>query len=362
LNDPNAVHDAKSFQRAVSDINFAFNWLYADSKDIAYYQSGWYPKRAPGTSPDFPVLGTGPYDWRNMNTDIHTSSLLGYARHPNAINQPFIVSWNNKQAPKWSAADDNYAWGAAFRAQMLMDPIRSDLKRGRKVSVERLVQVMDEAATQDLRGAKLLPVLLRAVGKPKDANTLDAVRKLGFWHRDGSHRRDLGEDGHYDDDFAVTVMDAWWPRLRAAEFRPVLGKKLYAQMLRMLEPGEPKETASHSSPAFESDWYGQVSKDLRTLFPGKGGHKPRGRFSRVYCGGGSRAKCRKVLRASLRAALNVTKEQLYGKDPHCASRPEASCSDETVSTSASGISIPAFPLQNRPTFQQTVEPTKKLPR
>jgi hypothetical protein len=60
--------------------------------------------------------------------------------------------------------------------------------------------------------------------------------------------------------------------------------------------------------------------------------------------------------------MKVTKQQLYGKDPHCTDRPEASCSDETVSTSASGVSIPPFPLQNRPTFQQTVEPEKKLPR
>jgi hypothetical protein len=104
-----------------------------------------------------------------------------------------------------------------------------------------------------------------------------------------------------------------------------------------------------------------VSKDLRTLFPGGSG-KPRGRYSRIYCGGGSRARCRAALRATLKAALNVTKEQLYGKDPTCASKPEAICSDETISTSASGVSIPPFPLQNRPTFQQTVEPTKKLPR
>jgi hypothetical protein len=82
----------------------------------------------------------------------------------------------------------------------------------------------------------------------------------------------------------------------------------------------------------------------------------------VYCGGGSRAKCRAALRSSLRAALGVTRQQLYGQDSHCSSRPEASCSDETVSTSASGVSIPAFPLQNRPTYQQTVEPTRKLAR
>jgi acyl-homoserine lactone acylase PvdQ len=358
LNDPGAVHDARSFQRAASDINFAFNWLYSDAKDIAYYQSGWYPQRAPGTSPDFPIFGTGPFDWRGMNTDLHTEKVLSYGRHPNAINQPFIVSWNNKQAPRWSAADDNYHWGSAFRAQLLMDPIRSDLRRGRHITVQRLVQIMDEAATQDLRGVKLLPVLLKAVGKPGDKQLAAAVKLLRRWHARGSHRRDLNKDGHYDDDAAVTLMDAWWPRLRQAEFKPVLGGALYAQMLRMLVPNDPKETAGHSSPSFETDWYGQVLKDLQTLY----GPKPRGGYSRVYCGGGSRANCRAALRKSLRAALGVTRAQLYGKDSHCSSRAEASCSDETVSTSVSGVSIPAFPLQNRPTYQQTVEVTRRMPR
>jgi len=184
------------------------------------------------------------------------------------------------------------------------------------------------------------------------------VKLLRRWHSRGSHRRDLNKDGHYDDDAAVTLMDAWWPRLRQAEFRSVLGGALYAQMLRMLVPNDPKETAGHSSPAFETDWYGQVLKDLQTLY----GPKPRGRYSRIYCGGGSRAKCTAALRKSLRAAVGVTRAQLYGKDSHCSSRAEASCSDETVSTSASGVSIPAFPLQNRPTYQQIVEVTRRLAR
>jgi acyl-homoserine lactone acylase PvdQ len=359
LNDPGAVKNARSFQRAVSDINFAFNWLYADAKNIAYYQSGWYPQRAPRTSPDFTIFGTGPFDWRGLNSDLHTSRLLSYGGHPNAINQRFIVSWNNKQAPRWAAADDNYSYGATFRSQLLTDPIARDLRRGRKISVQRLVQIMDEAATQDVRGVKLLPVLLKAVGKPGDSKLVAAVKLLRGWHARGSHRRDLNKDGHYDDDAAVTLMDAWWPRLRGAEFRPALGGALYSAMLRMLVPGEPKETAGHSSPAFSTDWYGQVSKDLRTLF---GSRRPRGAYSRVYCGGGSRARCRTALRKSLAAALKVSRDQLYGRDSHCASRAEASCSDETISTSASGVSIPPFPLQNRPTYQQTVELRKRLPR
>jgi hypothetical protein len=31
-------------------------------------------------------------------------------------------------------------------------------------------------------------------------------------------------------------------------------------------------------------------------------------------------------------------------------------------TIASAIPVPDFPFQNRPTFQQTVEPTRTLPR
>ena len=201
-------------------------------------------------------------------------------------------------------------------------------------------------------------MLLKALGKPKDPKLARGHEAARRWHARGSHRRDLNRDGHYDDDAAVTLMDAWWPRLRQAEFRQTLGGALYAQMLEMLVPNDPKETAAHSSPSFETDWYGQVLKDLQTLY----GPKPRGRYSRIYCGGGSRSKCTAALRESLRAALGVSRQQLYGKDPNCSSRPEASCSDETISTSASGVSIPNFPLQNRPTYQQIIEVMRRLPR
>jgi acyl-homoserine lactone acylase PvdQ len=103
LNDPGFVHDPQSFMAAAGDINFGFNWAYVDSSHIAYYQSGWYPQRAAGTSPDFPVLGTGEYDWTGR---------LGFDAHPHVVDQDYLVSWNNRQAPGWSAADDQYAYGS----------------------------------------------------------------------------------------------------------------------------------------------------------------------------------------------------------------------------------------------------------
>jgi acyl-homoserine lactone acylase PvdQ len=361
LNNPDFTRDSKSFQRAASDINFAFNWFYVDAKDIAYYQSGWYPKRAPKTSPDFPIWGTGKYDWRGFDSDLHQEQLLPYSRHPNIVNQDYIVSWNNKQARGWAAADDNYHYGSVFRSSLLEDPIKSLFKRGKKMTLQRLAQIMEEAATQDLRGVKLLPVVLRAIGKPKDPKLAAAVKLLDNWRRHGSHRRDLNKDGHYDDDAAVTLMDAWWPLLRQAVFQPTLGKSLYDQSLQMLPPDAPHSAIFHEPPYFEIDWWGQVSKDIRDVFNRR---PPRGHYSLKYCGRGSKSRCRVALRASLAQALTVSKQDLYGKDSTCAqeNRVEASCSDETRPTSASGVSIPAFPYINRPTFQQTIELTKKLPR
>ena len=186
LNDPGFVKDAKSFQRAASDINFAFNWLYTDSEDIAYYQSGWYPQRAPRTSPDFPIFGTGPV---RLARAEHGPAHRGGAavRAPPERDQPAVHRVVEQQA------------GAALvggRRQLPLGrrvpraapdgPDRArPAGRGQKVSVQRLVQIMDEAATQDLRGVKLLPVLLRAVGKPRDPKLAAAVKLLRAWHRAG---------------------------------------------------------------------------------------------------------------------------------------------------------------------------------
>jgi hypothetical protein len=101
-----------------------------------------------------------------------------------------------------------------------------------------------------------------------------------------------------------------------------------------------------------------VSKDIRDLFDRR---HVRGRWSRVYCGAGKRAKCRKLLLDTLAAALEVSRNDLYAHGG-CADDPDAACYDQNRWTVASAISVPPFPFQNRPTFQQTVEVTKRLPR
>ena len=87
----------------------------------------------------------------------------------------------------------------------------------------------------------------------------------------------------------------------------------------------------------------------------------RGRWSRVYCGDGKKSACRKLMLNSLAEALDVSKEDLYAHG-ECADDPDPACWDMNRWTVASAIAVPPMPFQNRPTFQQTVEVEKKLPR
>lgn len=352
LNDPGFVDGPESFKEAIDGINFSFNWSYVDERHIAYQVSGWYPHRARGTSPEFPVIGTGRYDWRGWDPETATADWLGLRQRPNAVDADILLSWNNKQAPGWAASDDNYAYGPLQRVQMLSRFVRRGIRGGREMSLAELVQAMEEPATQDLRAVKLLPILLRALGQPRSGELRDAKQTLQQWQKAGGHRRDLDQDGHYEHNDAVMLMDAWWPRLVEAAFRPALGKKLYEEIGDRLSVGDQTgevPDAEPNPPNFFDGWWGYVSKDLRAI----SGKRPRGEFSRSYCGDGSRKRCRDALRDSLREALDVTPEQLYGFD-ECEDDPQPSCWDMNRSTIASGVSVPPFPFQNRPTFQQTV--------
>ncbi len=202
------------------------------------------------------------------------------------------MSWNNDQAPGFSAADDNWSFGSVQRAQLIDTFVRRGLRGGRKLTLNGLVQAMEEPATQDIRGVRVLPTLLRAIGRPRDRASRDALALLASWSRRGAHRRDLDGDGRYDDDAAVTLMDAWWPKAVSAVFARSLKGPAFGAITTMIDVGDHTDVAKPDAPSFYFGWWGYVHKDLRTLF---GRRDPRGRFSRVHCGGGSKRACRRAL-------------------------------------------------------------------
>jgi hypothetical protein len=365
LNDPAYLTGPRAFQEAASHINFGFNWAYVNAHHIAYFESGWFPQRARGTSPDFPILGTGRYDWRGFDPALQTETDIPFSAHPQAIDPTDLVSWNNKQAPRWAAADDNYGYGSIYRMQLIRDHMAGDMRAGHgRMDIAQLAQAMDLAATEDIRIEKLWPLLRTVLGRPADARLRRAISALNTWYRHGGHRWDLGRTGTYSDNGAIETMDAWWPRLLRAEFDPVLGRTVFAALRGMLGFGSVDTGGAPNPPDFAQGWYSYVSKDLRDLLHRsrvRGARRAAGAYSRVYCGRGSLGACRAALRASLLAALTVTAKSMYGHG-YCAGNPQPSCYDQNNWTIVSGLSIKPFPFQNRPTFQQVVELTKTVPR
>jgi acyl-homoserine lactone acylase PvdQ len=346
LSDPGYTTSATTFQKAVSAIDYTFNWFYTDSKDIAYYCSGLLPKRAAGYDWDLPHWGDTAYDDRGY---------VGFDGHARAINPPqgYLVSWNNKPAPQFSAADNDWGYGAVYRSLALEDRVKARIGGGRTVTREQLVEAMMDGGTVDVRGAYLLPSALDVVGTPSDPQDRAAVALLRAWVAKGAHRVDRARTGAYADQAAVALMDAWWDPVGAGTpgFTAALPKEVLRGSLGDLVDLLPQQLDDHprigvGSAFNDVAWYGYVSKDLRQVL-----RRPvAGRYSRTYCG--TLATCRTRLQASLHGAVAALLAQQ--KQTSVGALTYDKSLDDIRSVTAGLVGVRPIDWQNRPTFQQAV--------
>jgi hypothetical protein len=372
MNRPSKVKNASDFQKVMSKINFTFNWFYTDDKDISYFNSGDNPVRAPGTDPEFPAWGTGQWDWQGWDpvTDPSAPGLSGgtniadytpFAQHPRVTNQDYISSWNNKQAPGYRAADDNYSYGPNHRVQSLSERIEAGIAGGNTMSLQEVIDAMEDGGSVDLRGSQDLELMLDVIrdgpgGVP--APLQGDVDVLQSWIDGGAHRRDRDSSGTYDDSRAVAIMDAWWPKALEAAFKPTIGdvdplKDVFAKVQAQMAFDDPPSL--HLGSAYLDGWEGYLSKDLRTLL----GDPVDDPFSRGYCGAGSLAACRTALVNSLQDAITVVDDtgtpQYPAPDSSCPFSDPQRCFDAISFRTVGGVSVDDIEWINRPTWQQAVE-------
>ncbi|MCU0298729.1 MAG: penicillin acylase family protein [Candidatus Nanopelagicales bacterium] len=353
FNQPEKMKNPKAFHESASKIQFTFNWAYQNAKDTAYYLSGAYPKRAKGTSPDFPVLGTGKYDWQGFDAKNYTSDLLAFKKHPKTKNQPVMVSWNNKPAKDWAASDRQWGYGPFYRSNLIEEKLQAAVSGGQKATLAQVVKAMEESATQDIRAAKLLTTVFEAMGTPSDPDVAVAVDKIKAWMADGGHRRDLDKDGAYEHTEAIQILDAWWPKLMTAQFGPGLGDSALTEIQKMIAFGA--NTTRPSAPGFADGWWGYSLQDLKRVLTGA---PVEGGFPVAFCGNGDLTACSTALQDSLKSALSVTAAELYGSGA-CTSDPQPSCWNANRARVTAGVTKPnVYPFQNRPTFQQAVSVEK----
>ena len=353
FNNPNRIRSARDFQRAAHLINFTFNWFYIDRHHIAYYNSGANPVRHPRANPSLPVPAR--LEWRDYNPRTARARIAPFRTHPQVIDQRFITSWNNKQARGFRAADDNFNYGSTYRSTTLDRAIRRRIRGPRRVNVRQVIDATAEAATIDLRALTVLPHALAVIRSApiRGAKLRRAVRRLAAWVRAGSHRIDRNGDGAYEHSDAIRMLDAWWEPLMRAEFQPTLGPELYEALTNIIVIDDPPNL--HLGSAYNGGMYVYANKDLRMVL----NRRVRGPFSRTYCGRGSLARCRRALSRTLLRAVDA--DPYAGTDP-CEAGNTQMCHDAIRFRPTGGITQPAIPWQNRPTFQQAVQVGRRVGR
>jgi acyl-homoserine lactone acylase PvdQ len=267
----NRIRSVKSFFKSAAQSPFTFNVAYADNKHIATYSAGRLPLRNPHVDPRLPTKGTGEFEW---------TGFLSAAKHPFQADPKggLLVNWNNRPAPNWGAADDNWSYGSTHRVQLLLN----GLAKHRRHTLATVASAMNAAATTDLRSFELTPLLdkLLAGSTPPSPREGQMLAALDAWRASGSSRLDRNLDGKADAGAGPAVWDALYPRLADAILAPALGPQL--DFFSSLE-GRNNGPGS----GFEGGRIWLLDKDLKAMV----GEPLKAPFRTKFCGSGDKAAC-----------------------------------------------------------------------
>jgi len=374
---PDYVHDVHSWMAAASQIGYTFNWFYVDDRDTGYFVSGRDPVRNPHADTALPTWGTGAAEWRGFLTP---------AQHVHEVDpaKGYFVSWNNKPAPG-QADDADYDYGQTYRSVMLVRQLKHQFRlTGNKVTRADVVKAMEAAASQDLDGLTVVPLLLKYVaGHRHPAGVTAMLDQLRTWQRAGAHRvKAQPGDTEYAHAAAVAIADELVPNLIRAFYDRILGSggvsgvsstggaalAGYA-VLPMQWVNTPNSGGAHLGSAYDGGYEGYLMSTLQQLL----GRHPADGFSapltRHECYGGP---------STCRAAVNAALQKTYRALVQANGTSDVSSWTASTDSKAAGqampvydaiqfralgiVGQPAIDWQNRPTFQQVVEFPRHRPR
>jgi acyl-homoserine lactone acylase PvdQ len=375
---PALTHDVRSWMASAAKIGFTFNWFYVDDRDTGYFVSGADPVRSGDVDPSLPTWGTGTSEWQGfLPADQHVHDVDPAAG--------FFVSWNNKPAPGFAAADDQYGYGQVFRSVMLVRQLQARLAaHGGRVTRAEVVQAMETAASQDLDGVTVLPLLLKYLdGRPEPAGVAAMLDQLRPWIAAGAHRRKAADgDAQYAQAAAVAIADELMPNLIRALYDPIFadggvgaagsngGASAPAyNVLPMQFVNTPDSGGAHVGSAYDGGYESYLVATLQQLL----GQSPADgwgpELTARYCAGGPNT-CGPAVDAALARTYSalVTANGSADVATWTASTESAAAGQtmpvfDAIEFRALGVvGQPAIDWQNRPTFQQVVSFPRHRPR
>ena len=194
----NVPTSPQSFIATMQSYTGSENWFYVDDRNIAVYQSGWFPEHAAGSNPDLPIWGTGQWDWKGFDPRTHDYDRLPASANPRSIDpaQGYLVNWNNAIAHGWRVAAGDWENGPVVRATMLQDDLGAALRSG-PVDLAKLTDmVTGPSLTSDLRGMAVWPWLHDVLGNGGSNPQLQQlIALLNGWAQAGAQRRSTTAGG-----------------------------------------------------------------------------------------------------------------------------------------------------------------------
>jgi acyl-homoserine lactone acylase PvdQ len=368
--EPALTHDVTTWMQGAAQIDYTFNWFYVDDRDTGYFVSGLDPIRPKNVDPNLPTWGTGNAEWQGF---------LSTAQHVHETNpaQGFFVSWNNKPAPQFSAADDQYGYGPVYRSVLLVNQLKAQLASHGKLTRSNVVTAMATAATQDLDGVTVVPQLLAYLkNRPEPPGVAAMLVQLQNWVASGAHRKKAAAgDAQYDHAAAVAIDDTVIPLVIHAIYDPLLAaggtgsvgtnggatQEGY-NIVPMPFINTPNSGGAHLGSAFDAGYEGYLLKTFEQLRgqPVTSGFTAA--ITSTWCGGGP-ANCGAAIDAALEKAYSnlvtanggSTNVASWTLSPAAASAKQTMPQFDAIQFRALGIvGQPAIDWQNRPTFQQVV--------
>ena len=208
------------------------------------------------------------------------------------------------------------------------------------MTLEQLISDMEDAGTVDLRGDRVLPWILKVIARSRSRIPPGRrrSRSSGPGWPPAPTASTATRTGPTSTPQAIRIMDAWWPRLVEAQFKPTLGQALFNRIpFGHDAPGRvgPPSTAARTA---------TCRRTSATCSARASGAL----FARLLRTG-SVGACRSALLNSLSAALATRRTpSIYGG--------QTQAEHDKIGFSAVGaITQPLIPWVNRPTFQQAVE-------
>ncbi|HZB76561.1 MAG TPA: penicillin acylase family protein, partial [Solirubrobacteraceae bacterium] len=279
-----SVRSVQDFIRAAKATPQTFNSMYSDAKDIGFVTTGRLPVRPRGVNPDLPVDGRGRFEWRGY---------LPHAEHPQDVNpaNDMLVSWNNKPAPGFAAADQRWDEGGIQRGDLLL----KELMRVEKHTPATVLGAANAAATADPR-AFLWPTVAAVLARGAAPSPLaqQVADSIAAWSAGDASWVDADGDGLIDA-AGQAAMAAIWEPLAVAGLCGRLGEDV-CDALRT------RQSVFERPPQnMYGGWHQYLSKDLRALL----GRPVAGRFKVRYCGRGDLERCASELWAAIEAGAQA---------------------------------------------------------